>query len=180
MSIETIARRYATALADVSVPAGDADTVKSELAVFDQLIAANADLSAAFTNPAIAHANKEKLLEELLRRAKPSKTTANFLRVLSRNGRLGELSEINERFAAVLDERHGIVAAEVISARELPERDQKEFEKRIETVTGKRAKVTYGIDADLIGGAVARIGSTVYDGSVRTKLENLREQLVSG
>lgn len=180
MSNETVARRYATALADVVIASGEADTVKSELAVFGQLVAANEDLATAFSNPAIAHANKVNLLNELLKRAKPSKTTSNFLRVLLKNGRLDELNEINERFAGILDERRGIVPAEVISARELPDAERKEFEKNLEKLTGKDMQITFVVDPDIIGGAVTRIGSNVYDGSVKTKLDNLRQQLVNG
>jgi F-type H+-transporting ATPase subunit delta len=180
MSTETIARRYATALADVVIASSEADTVKSELAVFGQLVAANEDLAAAFSNPAIVHANKVNLLEELLKRAKPSKTTSNFLRILVKNGRLDELNDINERFGAILDERRGIVPAEVISARELPDAERKEFERNLEKLTGKDMQITFVVDPEIIGGAVTRIGSNVYDGSVRTKLENLRQQLVNG
>lgn len=178
MSNETVARRYSVALADVVMTSGDAEKVKKELAVFGQLIAGNADLSAAFGNPAITHANKEKVLEELVKRSKPSKTTANFLRVLLRNGRLNDLSEINERFAAVLKERSGIVAAEVTSAREMPAAEQKDFEKTLEKLTGKDMQITFTVDPDLIGGAVTRIGSKVYDGSIKTKLETLKAELV--
>jgi F-type H+-transporting ATPase subunit delta len=178
MSIETVARRYATALADVVIASKEADAVQAELAIFGQLIAANENLATAFSNPAIAHANKENLLAELLKRAKPSKTTSNFLRVLLQNGRLGDINEINTRFAAVLDERRGIVAAEVVSARELPDAERKEFEKTLEKLTGKDMQITFVVDPEIIGGAVTRIGSNVYDGSVKTKLENLKAELI--
>ena len=82
--------------------------------------------------------------------------------------------------AAVLDERGGIVAAEITSARELPTDEKAEFEKSLAALTGKTVNVNYAVDPDIIGGVVTRIGSTVYDGSVKTKLENLREQLISG
>src|SRR5688500_14499018 len=98
MSVETIARRYATALADVVLKTGETETVKAELKVWEQLLAGNANLQNAFGNPAISHTKKENLLEELVARSKPTKTTANFLRVLVDNGRLMELSGINERF----------------------------------------------------------------------------------
>lgn len=180
MSVETVARRYAIALADVVIAAGNAETVKGEIDTFAQLLEANADLHAAMTNPAIAHVNKEKVLEQLIARTKPSQVTGNFLRVLLKNNRLSEAAEISRRFAAVLEERSGIISAEIISARELPEDERTAFQSTIEKLTGKRAKISYAIDQELIGGAVARVGSTVYDGSVRTKLENLREQLVNG
>jgi len=180
MSTQTIARRYATALADVVLKQGDADTVKSELGIFEQMVAANGDLSTALSNPAIAHNKKERILEEVVSRTKPSKTTSNFLRVLLQNSRLVDLSDIKDRFEAELITRSGVVAAQVTSARELPETDRGEVEKTIAGLTGKRVSIDYSVDPELIGGLVARIGSTVYDGSVKTKLENLKQELVSG
>jgi F-type H+-transporting ATPase subunit delta len=180
MSNETVARRYATALADVVVTSGEAETVKTELGMFAQLVLGNDNLGSAMSNPTIAHASKDKVLAELIKRTKPTKTTANFLRVLLENGRLTELGPINERFAAVLEERSGIVPAEVISARELPDAERTEFEKTLERLTGKDMRITFVVDPNIIGGVVTRIGSNVYDGSVKTKLENLREQLVNG
>jgi len=180
VSTQTIARRYATALADVVLKQDDADTVKSELGIFEQMVAASADLSTALSNPAIAHKKKERILEELISRTKPSKTTSNFLRVLLQNSRLVDLSDIRERFEAELITRSGIVAAQVTTARELPEKERGEVEKTIAGLTGKRVSVDYSVDPELIGGLVTRIGSTVYDGSIRTKLENLKEQLVTG
>ncbi len=178
MSSETIARRYATALADVVLKTGEADNVKKELDGWGGLFRDNAELKTVFANPAIAHLNKEKILDALLAKTKPSKTTANFLRVLMQNSRLADLGEINDRFAAVLDERGGIVAAEITSARELPASERTEFAENLERITGKKVNIEYTINKDIIGGVVTRIGSTVYDGSVRTKLDNLREQLI--
>jgi len=179
MSTETIARRYASALADVVLKQGDAETVKTELVVFEQLVAANADLSNVLSNPAIPHAKKEHILNELLARTKPSKTTGNFLRVLLQNSRLVDLPEINTRFEAELTARTGVVAAKVTSARELPTGERGEVEKTIAKLTGKSVVVDYSVDPELIGGLVTRIGSTVYDGSVKTKLENLKSQLAA-
>ena len=99
MSIEIVARRYGSALADVVLKSGETDTVRSELTQWAAMIDANADLHDAFSNPTIPHAQKEKLLGSLLERTKPSRTTANFLRVLLKNGRLTEISAINERFS---------------------------------------------------------------------------------
>jgi F-type H+-transporting ATPase subunit delta len=179
MSIETIARRYGTALADVVLKTGETETVKKELKTWGELLT-NADLEGVFGNPSIAHANKEKVLEQLIKKTKPSSTTGNFLRVLLKNSRLTELAEINEKFLSVLEERSGSVAAEIISARELPKAERAEFEKNLAKLTGKNVSVNYSIDEEIIGGVVTRIGSTVYDTSVKTKLENLREQLVNG
>lgn len=180
MSTETIARRYSTALADVVLKSSETEIVKSELAGWGDLFASNADLQTVFTNPAINHNSKEKVLDGLIAKTKPSKTTANFLKVLLQNGRLADLSKINARFESVLEERSGIVSAQITSSRELPESGRAEFEKNLQKITGKKVNITYAIDKDIIGGVVTRIGSTVYDGSVKTKLDNLKEQLING
>ena len=142
------------------------------------MIASNVDLQSAFGNPSIAHASKEKVLEGLIAKARPSRTTSNFLRVLLQNSRLMDLGVINERFAAVLEERSGHVSAEVTSARELSEAHKSELKSNLEKLTGKQVRLEFNIDPTLIGGVVTRIGSTVYDGSVRTQLENLKEELM--
>jgi F-type H+-transporting ATPase subunit delta len=180
MSVETVARRYATALADVVIKSGETETVKTELKIWEELIKSNADLQKAFSNPAIAHLSKEKVLESLLEKAKPSKTTSNFLRILLRNSRLTEISEINEKFASVLDERSGLVSAEVTSARSLSDAEKSELQASIAKMTGKQVNFNFKIDENIIGGVVTRVGSTIYDNSVKTQLENLKHQLVNG
>ena len=178
MSVETIARRYATALADVVMKSGETETVKSELKRWEDLIRSNNDLQTAFANPAIAHLSKEKVLENLLSKTKPSKTTANFLRVLLKNSRLTELAEINEKFASVLDERSNVVSAEITSARPLSDKEKAEFQANLARLTGKKVNLNFNINENIIGGVVTRVGSTVYDGSVKTQLENLKQQLI--
>ncbi len=180
MSVETVARRYSAALADVVLSTGEVDVVKTELAGWNQIFSENSDLTNVFSNPAITHVSKERLLEDLIARAKPAKTTANFLRILLRNDRLTELGDISSRFSSVLEERDGVVTAEITSARELPESERVEFQSKLEKLTGMKVKINFSINKEIIGGVVTRIGSTVYDGSVKTKLENLKEQLVNG
>ena len=180
MSTETIARRYSTALADIVLGNGETEVVKSELNQLNTMFATNANLTTVFGNPAIAQLNKEKVLESLIAAAKPTKTSANFLRILLRNGRLGQLGAINDRFDSVLEERGGVVSAEIISARELPEAERSAFQTNLEKLTGKKVNIHYAVDKEIIGGVVTRIGSTIYDGSVKTKLEKLKEQLVNG
>ena len=178
MSVETIARRYATALADVVLKTGEAESVKSELKIWEQLMNSNGDLQTAIRNPAIAHSSKEKVVEALIEKTRPSRTTANFIRVLLRNGRLTELREINERLERVLEERSGSVVAEVTSARDLSGAHQSALKANLEKLTGKQVKINFAINPAIIGGVVTRIGSTVYDGSVKTQLENLKEEMI--
>jgi F-type H+-transporting ATPase subunit delta len=177
MSVETIARRYAGALADVVVKSGKSEEVKAELGVWQDLISSSNELSTALLNPSIAHAKKESVLESLIDHTKPTRTTANFLRVLLRNSRLMELRHINEKFESVLEERGGITSVSVISSRELNESERNGFATNIKKVTGTEVKLTFAIDESLIGGAVTRVGSTVYDGSVKSQLKELKEQM---
>ena len=124
MSIETVARRYSSALADVVIKSGSTDVVRDELKMWQKMIGENESLAEVFSNPSINQESKEKVLSELVRKTNPSKTTANFLQILLTNGRLSELGEINEKFEQVLDERNGIVSAEVTSARPLGEAEK--------------------------------------------------------
>lgn len=179
MSVETVARRYASALADVVTKNGQTENVRGELLQWETLMTANEELMNVFRNPAIQQDKKEKVLNSLLEKSKPGQTTANFLRVLLRNGRLTEISEINRKFASVLEERQGGVSAKIISARELSENEKQELKINLEKMTGKRVSPKFEIDNSIIGGVVTVIGSTVYDSSVRTQLQQLKEQLIS-
>lgn len=178
MSVETVARRYATALADVVTKTGETETVRTELQQWEAMMSANADLTNAFRNPAIQQNQKEKVLDSLIQKARPSTTTANFLRVLLRNGRLTEIEEINRKFTAVLEERQGGVSAKIVSARPLSESEKQELRTNLEKMTGKRVSPSFEIDNNIIGGVVTTIGSTVYDGSIKTQLQQLKEQMI--
>ena len=180
MSVETIARRYAIALADVVTKTGETETIKSELKTWEQLMQGSTDLQDAFSNPSIAHLGKEKVLDGLIDKTRPTKTTANFLRVLLKNSRLTELGAINERFEQVLEERSGVVSADITSARELSDAQKTELTLNLQKLTGKQVKINFDINGEIIGGVVTRIGSTVYDGSVKTQLDNLKAELING
>jgi len=178
MSVETVARRYALALADVVTKTNETNSVQAELKSWEQLINSNADLQTAFRNPAISQANKEKVLESLIAKTQSTKTTANFLRVLLRNSRLTEIGEINEKFSSVLEERSGVISAQITSARPLSEDVKAEMKMSLEKMTNKTVNLNFETDETLIGGVVTRLGSTVYDGSVRTQLEELKQQMI--
>jgi F-type H+-transporting ATPase subunit delta len=177
VGVEIVARRYAAALADVVLKTGETDTVRSELSQWAALIESNAELFDALSNPAIPHAQKEKVLDSLIEKTRLSKTASNFLRVLLRNNRLTAIAAIDERFVAELEERSGIVTAEIVSARELPTDEKSALRSQLERLTGKTVNMDFQIDESVIGGVITRIGSTVYDGSIRTKLDTLKEQL---
>ena len=179
MGVQQIARRYAGALVDVVERSGEAETVRTELKTWEDLVSGGSDLK-GLDNPTIDHKLKERVLEDLIGKTRPTRTTANFLRVLVKNRRLRYLPEINLQVDKELDERGGSVHVTVTSARELSDTERSQLIQNLAKATGKQVRPEYGVDAGLIGGVVAQIGSTVYDGSVMTKLKNLKEQLVNG
>jgi F-type H+-transporting ATPase subunit delta len=100
--------------------------------------------------------------------------------VLLRNHRLADLAEINHSFARVLDERAGLVLAHVTTARPVPAQAQEALRARLAQMTGRKVYLQFAVDEELIGGIVTRIGSTVYDGSVRTRLQRIKQQMAGG
>jgi F-type H+-transporting ATPase subunit delta len=177
MSVQTVARRYASALADVVLERGEALEVQEELIAWEQMLQSSSNLQEVFRNPTIALDKKRAVLNKLIERAQPRPTTVNFLKVLLQNQRLTELGEINQKFAETLDKRAGMVAATVTTARSVPENAQQKLHAKLLTLTGKKVRLDFTTDPDLIGGLVTRIGSTVYDGSVRNHLQLIKEKM---
>ncbi|MFL6333326.1 MAG: ATP synthase F1 subunit delta [Pyrinomonadaceae bacterium] len=178
MSSQALARRYAVALADVVLTRGEAQEVREELAAWDALMRSNVQLFEVFRHPAITYEQKQSVLEELTRRTRPRPTTANFLKVLLQNGRLSELSEVSTQFAQELDRRSGVVTAQVTTARPLSADAQDALRAQLGQLTGSKVRLQFEVDDELIGGVVTRIGSTLYDGSVRGRLEQIKQRMV--
>jgi F-type H+-transporting ATPase subunit delta len=177
MSVQTVARRYASALADVVLERGEAPEVQEELRGWEQMIQSSPNLQDVLRNPTIALDQKRAVLNKLIALTKPRPTTTNFLKVLLQNQRLTELGEINRKFAEIVDERAGMVAATVTTARNVPENAQQQLHTKLLSLTGKKVRINFATDPELIGGLVTRIGSTVYDGSVRNHLQQIKEKM---
>jgi len=177
MSVQMVARRYASALADVVLEKGEAAPVQQELAAWEELIRLNPNLQEVFRNPTVALDQKRAVLNKLIERARPRQTTANFLKLLLQNQRLTELGDINRKFIEILDERAGMIAATVTTARTVPKSSQQQLQATLTSLTSRKVRLNFEIDADLIGGLVTRIGSTVYDGSVRNHLQRIKEKM---
>lgn len=177
MSVQTVARRYSSALADVVIERGEANEVKEEIDAWSGLIVSNPQLRDVFGNPTVPYDQKQKVLEQLIERSHCRETTASFLRVLLKNQRLGNLPEISARLAQILDERGGIVAADITTARSISDQVRNELYESLATATGRKVRLSFETDESIIGGVIARIGSTVFDGSVQSQLERLAEEL---
>jgi F-type H+-transporting ATPase subunit delta len=175
LSLQTVARRYATALADVAIDRREERVVQNELDQWAAMIESSPQLKEVFANPTIIYDHKRKVLEDLITRARVRDTTASFLRVLLKNQRLAQLRDIAERYGLVLDQRSGVLAGSVTTARPLPEELKKTLHETLSAATGHTVRLSFDTDEKIIGGLVARIGSTVYDGSVESHLERLAE-----
>ena len=173
-----VARRYASALADVTLERGEAPEVQRELQAWADLLESNSNLQEVFRNPTIALDKKRALLNKLIERTKPRPTTTNFLKVLLQNQRLTEIVEINRKLTEILDERAGMIAALVTTARPVPAGSQDSLRATLTELTQKKVRVDFKQDPELIGGLVTRIGSTVYDGSVRNQLQQIKEKMI--
>ncbi|HEY1866368.1 MAG TPA: ATP synthase F1 subunit delta [Candidatus Acidoferrales bacterium] len=177
--MSTLADRYAAALADVAVAQKEAEQVRRELADFIALLHESPQLGVLLGNPAVARAAKHRVLETLVARLGASKTLRNFLFVVLDRKRIELLQEVQQAFDAQLDDRQGITRVNVTSARELNDTEKTELRGALEHISGRRVEAQYQLDPALIAGTVVRVGSTIYDGSVRTQLERLRARLAS-
>jgi F-type H+-transporting ATPase subunit delta len=173
--------RYARALAAV-IEDQKLDLVAAEgqLNDFADMLEASVDLREVLQNPSIPEPQKLKLLDAIAERAHLSRPIRNFLALLTHHQRLHELRDMISAYAALTDEETGVAEAEITTARPLDEDNRQLLERQVAKLTGEqRVHATYREDASLLGGAVVRIGSMVYDGSVRTQLEQLKQRMVT-
>lgn len=155
------------------------DRVREDLRSFEQALAASPALSIVLASPGISRPRKRAVVGRLAQSLGLSGVSRNFLFVLVDHRRTAELSGILDAFEKMVDERLGTLQVEVVSAGGLSGQQQAALIQRLEAMTGKRIVLNLEIDSDLVGGVVVRLGSTVYDGSVRGQLEALGRQLVS-
>jgi F-type H+-transporting ATPase subunit delta len=177
-----LANRYAHALADaVLTPASasDPNEITKELRAFEAMIREVPELKNVLLSPAVSNARKRDVVARFAESMPLSQHVRNFLYVLVDRRRAGLLDEITDAFEAAVDERSGVVRAEVSSAVPLSDAQRAELAKALSDVTGKRVRCEFAVDDSLIGGVIARIGSTVYDGSVRTQLGEIQQLLAS-
>jgi F-type H+-transporting ATPase subunit delta len=177
--VRSVAEHYADALADVALSQNAAADVGRELADFLALMRESPELGVVLGSPAVARTNKHAVVEALVAQMGASRTLRNFLFVVINQRRMGLLPEIQAAFQAQLDERRGIARADVTSARALNDAEKQQLQKTLERLSGRRIEAQYRLEPALIAGAVVRVGSTIYDGSVRTRLERLRVRLAS-
>jgi F-type H+-transporting ATPase subunit delta len=178
--LSVVATRYAKALVDVVAAPGskvDPTAALAQLRSIEAVFADSLDLRNALLSPAVSPSRKRAVVAKILGPLSLHKQVLNFLFVVIDHRRVHEFSSITEAFEALLDERLGYVRADVTTARELTADQTAILETEISRVAGKKAKLKFSTDPALVAGVVARIGSTVYDGSVRGQLDRLRTKL---
>lgn len=180
MSAIAIARRYAEALADVAVARDQVEQIGNELRVFAEMMKTSPELQDVFASPIISQTDKRRVLDALIERARPGQFIINLLRTMLSHYRLHYLTEVHERFVREINERRGLIVAEVTVAAEVAQSEQEKLGRTLRAITGKQVQFKFKTDPSLIGGVVTRIGSVVYDGSVRTQLREIRERLKQG
>jgi len=176
----SVASTYARAFADVVFSAHlDAARAIGGLQQIASLIADNVDLRRIWENPAVPADQKRKLLDAIVQRADIDKQVRNLVAVLMDHRRLPFIPRIVDQLEKEIDARLGFAEAQVSSARELGDAERRTLESQIEKTTGKKVRASYGLDPSLLGGALVRVGSTIYDGSVKGQLEKIRSAISS-
>jgi F-type H+-transporting ATPase subunit delta len=178
--MSALALRYAHAFSSVVVSAHlDPSAVEQQLRDFRDTFAGSRHLREVLMNPSIANEQKLKVLDAIASRIGMLPQVRNFVAVIMHHQRLHEFNEILAEYHAVIDEQEGLAEAEIATAHPLNDQDRADLESQVAKLAGGRVRTTYRQDATLLGGAVIRIGSTVYDGSIRAQLLQLKQKLVN-
>jgi F-type H+-transporting ATPase subunit delta len=177
--LKSASLQYANALADIALAQGAAVPVAKQLGDFGSAYAESAELRNFLSSPAVSHEAKHGVIEKIAERLGAGKIIRNFLYVIVDHQRSSVLPEIIAAFQQVIRRRQGIAEAEIISVTELSAPQKADFTKKLESLSGKKVETQYSLDPALLGGAVVRLGDTVFDGSVRSRLDRMREKLTA-
>jgi F-type H+-transporting ATPase subunit delta len=170
--------RYAHAFADVVTAASlDTAAIDAQFTDFLSTWEGSPELREFFENPAISALQKVEVLDKMNTKLKLQKELRNLIAVLISNDRIGQVKEVAQAYRRLLQEQLGIRPAEIATARELEAKEREDLVAEIAKLAGSKIEASFTLDKSILGGTVVRIGSTVYDGSVRGRLERLRTVL---
>jgi F-type H+-transporting ATPase subunit delta len=178
--VAIFAPRYARAFAEVAEAAGlNPGAAQQQMQDFADTLAGSGELRELLMNPSIEMAQKLKVLDAIAPKIGMFPQVRNFVAVILEHHRLGDLDEILTEYGEVADEHAGATEALITSAQVLDAGLRAQLEAQIAKLAGAKVKASYAEDATLLGGAVVQIGSTIYDGSVRAQLQQLKQRLVN-
>jgi F-type H+-transporting ATPase subunit delta len=175
--LKSASLQYANALADIALAQGAAAPVMQQLADFNAAYASSAELRNVLASPAVTKEEKRGVAEKISARLGASKIVRNFLLVVIDHQRTHLLPEMFQSFQQVVRERQGIAEAEISSPVALNDAQKKEMTQALQRLTGKKVEANFSLDPKLLGGVVVRVGDTIYDGSLRNRLDDLRGRL---
>jgi F-type H+-transporting ATPase subunit delta len=175
----SLARRYAKALLEIGVQQQTYDALGKELDRAAEMFKSSPELRNALENPVFPLEQRKLVLDDVARRLALSKTVRNFVQLLLDKGRIAALPDIARVHRTLLDEYAGRVRATVTSARPLDPMLETRLKAALEKQSGKTVILEKKEDPSIVGGLVTQLGDMVYDGSVRTQLQQLREELLS-
>lgn len=171
--------QYANALADIALAQGAAEPAAKQLNDFGTAYAQAAELRTFLASPAVTIEVKHAVIEKITGRLGASKIIRNFLLVITDHRRTQLIPEILATFQQVIRQRQGVAEAQISSAAELSAAQKKELAAMLTKLTGKKIETKYALDPALLGGVVVRIGDTIYDGSLRSRLNEMRSKLAA-
>ncbi len=177
MITSSLFHRYARALADVTMTKGEEVPVRRDLDTYREIFRRVPALLQALDSPAIQREAKDRVLAEVVARYPVSATMRNFLGTLQDHHRIRYFAEICDAYMTTIDERKGIIAARVTAAAPLGDSEMFALRESLSRATGKQVTLSVASDPNLLAGVVVQIGSTVYDGSIRTQLREMRRRL---
>ena len=180
MSLRTSATRYAKALLDVAVRESDPATIERDLTTLVSAMKQHHDLHRVMTSPGTPQVARLNVVKALASSAGVQTPVAKLLTLLAERGRLELLPELREVYRERLLAHRNVVRASVTSATPLSPEKVQRLEASLSGMTGKTVQLETSVDPSIIGGVITRIGSTVYDGSIRTQLQKMKQQLVEG
>lgn len=174
------APRYARAFAEVAESANlDAAKAQQQMHDFADTLAGSGELREILENPSIEMPKKLKVLDAVATRIGMFHQVRNFFAVILEHHRLPELNDILAAYGELVDAHAGAVEARITSSRPLNDEDRARLEAQVTKLAGARVRASYAEDPSLLGGAIVEIGSTIYDGSVRAQLQQLKQKLVN-
>jgi F-type H+-transporting ATPase subunit delta len=177
MASGSLARRYAKAVFELGVAEGGLDKTGGDIRTLAKAMTESPELASTLASPAIRRADRKKVIDGLLQRIGVVSSTRNFVYLLLDGERLSSLPAISRELDAMIEAKAGRIAAEIVSAKPLDPTQLSQITAALEKLSGKKITVSKREDAELLGGVVAKVGDTVYDGSLRTQLRTLRDEL---
>lgn len=173
----SLARRYAKAVFEIGSKSGGLDKIGADLRSLAKAMKESTELANTVASPAIRRQDRKKVLEAVMQRIGTLPVTNNLVYLLLDGERMASVPAISRELDAMIEAKAGRIAAEVVSAKPLDPAQLSQITASLEKLSGKKVSVSHRADPDLLGGVVAKLGDTVYDGSLRTQLRTMRDEL---